>query len=743
VADSYVFEIQNPAGDWTDVSDLVVADQMGAYSYAIEDSLLQFRTGDITLALHDKAGSVSALFAGADPTLTYRLRIARNGKKLFEGIIALPGQVTSSANEALVTITAFGYLALLDQVSAESVKRTFSALTLTADAAADQFQLTLPTTAGLTRDDRVRITSDPALAFAQDAEEAEISSVNSGTVVTLKTQLSNTWPIGSEVEVLTPYYRRKSIIYLVQQLFAAAGITNPTIDLTGADFAIPVGSPINTDGLPNQNPTGFLQVGSKIRLRMTNRLEYETTSAGDPFTVLSDGAQIGGSNADDPDGSFFVDWTKYELAEPSQKTIQWTQYKNGTGGSLDRADGEGVDHAHSPQPRKYVVRIAATTFQISYGDWTPFVRDIPAALVDLHTLETISGNQDNVIVSCEWDSANGRVWFAYGANNGSNGGRFGYYDVAGGTHTFLDSAASGTSTSSMGRLVYSRSADLLLRLKADGVTLQGWRGSLLRFEVTVPAGIRVPTMRYVNGRWVGILLRKDRSQILIADQYFTTITTLAFSDSGSSNQYPGQNWDFSNNLAAVGNQVFGYVDGRAVVIDTLYGGIVSYADFSGKTIAGALVELAKIVNAVAYVDNDFNGYFVSRNSQVFNATETKEIDGLIIDQEEDAVWEKWFGRVTVTANGQSITVGDASLTGDELSIEASYVDNLSVQSGLAYGYQQFYSRARRRRQLTIDDDETIYFPYQRVRIGAEEWAVYETNYSWAERSIEMRLVEAI
>lgn len=744
--DVHLIEVQDPDGNWMDITDHVDLEGFGAINLGVEDDLLQFRTGDITLSLENDGDAVRALFAGADPTRTWRIRFQRNGVKFFEGVISIRAALRFNENERSAELTAFGYLSLIDGISAETVKRTFA--TLTASGTAGSAILTLsPNVDLLTQDDRLRIAS------ATVSEEVEVSEVASGTTVRLKASLANTWPAGSSVEILTPFYRRKTPTFLVEALFAAAGIPSPTIDLTGTDFLVPVATPMNTEGLPITGvlPDSAIAKAGRLRIRFQSGDEYEAANASDGAFVNANATIIG----ELAETLALTDWQVYKATEPG--TLVAMAETASIGG--DRWGGQGVDFDHAP-PRKYVIKISTNTVPnpdqhtvtIARTDWDGANKRFAERLVsptDINTIETAATNnsQTGVALRCEYDDAHDFAWFAYGLNHPTNGGRFGYYDIAGATRVDLETSGAGSASASMGELRYSQAADLLLRLKPDGVTMQGYRGATLMFEETVPSGLVVRSLRYMTAtsRWVGILQQLDRTRLFICDQDFRNQVELEFSNTASAATATSPPIDTSNWLAHFGNQLVGRVDGQYVVIDTPFSGVVVYADWTGKSIAGALADIAKLVNCVAFVDSDFNGFFIGRTSQILtnDPPGPKVLDELVNDDSSDQVWEQWFGQVRVVAGDTEVTYGDESDGGRPLDVEADLVPNISVAAALALAYVQFYSRPRRERRVTVADDDTLYLPLQRVRIGADEWTVYEIDQDLPNREVGLRLVEAL
>src|SRR3972149_6637422 len=89
----YLCELQDQDGTWYDVTDALDLESLGGLSFGIEDDLLQFRTGDITIGFDNADDRFRAIFLNADPYLTWRLRLYRNARKYFEGVLFIPGNV--------------------------------------------------------------------------------------------------------------------------------------------------------------------------------------------------------------------------------------------------------------------------------------------------------------------------------------------------------------------------------------------------------------------------------------------------------------------------------------------------------------------------------------------------------------------------------------------------------------------------------------------------------------------------
>ena len=746
----YLCELQDQDGTWYDVTDALDLESLGGLSFGIEDDLLQFRTGDITIGFDNADDRFRAIFLNADPFLTWRLRLYRNARKYFEGVLFIPGNVRFNDIEALCEITAFGYLKLLEGISAETVKRTFGTLTGTGTAGT-VFLTIAPTAAGIERDDRLRISTSSA------SEEVEVDSV-SGNQLLIRGGLTQSWS-SAAVDVLTPFYRRKTPEFLVRELYLAAGILNPVIDVS-VDFSVPVATALNTGNLtrPEKWDSGC-EVSTRLRLRRRpsptdGQEEYEATSptTGD-WSLIADASEIGG----DTPLSWLVDWRIHELTQPATLVAFEFPETDEDVSPTFRHGGLGVDYDAVPPARLLCRRVstngisATHTVSIDTMNWDSGTRRFPSFTSQLVVLQTYQHGDINsqmfMRLQSDFDSNRNLVFFSYQINAvfpTGPGGRFGYYDRTGLNTVVLEQLPDADITFP-GDLQFSVTADIMLRLKADGVTLEGWRASAKQFNVVVPAGLQLRSIRYMGGKfWVGIHIASGRTKLLVADLMFTTVQLLDFSDTASGGFDP-EEFDQFNWLFHYGtDQLVGRIDQQMVVIDTLFAGIVPYADFEEKSLAGALVEIAKVTNAIAFVDEDFQGYFVSRTSRVLESADgPKVLDDLVIEDEGDLVWEHLYGAFRVRNGAIEALVGDVAEQGRAFEVESELTTNLSIAFAVAASLKDYYSRTRRELRVTVFDDETLYRPLSIVRRGNTEWYVYEIDHALTDWEVRLRLVEIV
>lgn len=759
MADSFLVELVAPDGTITDVSSLVDLESFGAVSLGVEDGLLQFRTGDMTLGFHNpltvspepgvQGDFFSDLFSGADPSGTWILRVTRTGNvtvKFFEGVLFLPASVRFNRAERVCELTALGYMKLLEGQTAEVVARTFP--TTTASGTAGGLVLTLsPSAAGILQGDRLRVSS------AVDSEEVVVNSVGA-TTVTLKAALGKTWAAGSPVEFLTTFYRRKTPAFLIGELFKAAGILSPVLDVA-TGFTIPVATPIMTDGL---NSTDIILAGSLIQKGSVMHLEDPFPAGlskeapdvvgGTPWTAAT---RLGSNDTINGPDQALVDWRRYRTTEPGTHVLNSWEYEKTS--AIETRGGRGVDYSSSPVRHYYcdlgtntVPAPDVHTWAIKYESWDAGNHLFSTPVVTVGTLQTLSSNsaQTGCFISAELDTTRNLAWYAYGVNDAADGGSFGYWDLAGGTNRVLEKASVGSATASMGDVIYDVTADVLVRLKQDGVTLQGWKGDVKQFEVTIGTGLILRTLNYINGLWVGISIRNGRTILVVADLQWVNVTELVYSNSVVVDS--GVWFDKANWLAHFGNLLVGKIAQTIVAVGKVFEGVIVEADFTGQSVAGALTNLAQLVNAVVYVDNDFQGYFLGRDSTVFQPDEgPKILDSLVVSDESDLVWENYFPAVKATsADGViSVTTGNVNAEGRALEVDVPFAPNLSVVGGVALGYAQFYGKARRERRVEVDDDETVYAPMQVVSLDAALWLVYEVNHNLADRIVALRLLEIL
>jgi hypothetical protein len=241
-----------PDGDVVDVTAVTLLDQIGSLNRGIAppDELFAYISGDFALAFDNQDG----FFTGeleSDPSddqkfndisSLFQVDVFRDGRRMFRGYM-LPEALKLKQLDKTAEITVLGPMRLADTKSAAVIKRQFPVnLQLDANSAKDGTAITLNVSVSLEIGDVI------AIGFEQDITATISGWDSSSRVATLVDPLPRDVADGEPVVVTTPFPRNRTLTFLVQTLFFAAGVIQTDIRFTGIVGSRPFLSSFNTIG---------------------------------------------------------------------------------------------------------------------------------------------------------------------------------------------------------------------------------------------------------------------------------------------------------------------------------------------------------------------------------------------------------------------------------------------------------------------------------------------------------------
>lgn len=741
--------------DVIDLSRRLLKDGLGAINRAMERDLLSFRTGDVTFDFDNPDGVMDEVFALMEPTDRWMIRLKYSGIEMFNGIVIGKGSVTYHRKERSCTVSAYGPSKILDLASAESVKRTFSAMSLTANPAPGATSVTMNTTSGLLAGDVIHLTK----ADQTQSEDVTIRLVASGTQLTLKTGLVADYDIGDVVTVKTPFHRMRSIKDLATLLFAAAGVPVAEYLTTRSGFGAVGPTPMSAAGIPSGLtfvcPGCERQVGSSTRIYATQQ------SGGVGGTYYLDITRPDGSwTQEDSSIRAWMDWSRYRRQKDGPPTVILRLPDGTDQASRGSAHGTAVDDRGATKilycvnPSLNRIESNTTTDGLTWTGWVN-VAALPIS---------VNGSATGL----EYDpKRNGLYLHVYQTATTRHYAYF--YDITGASFTLLEQDLTAPFLVPHA-FRYIPELDYTIALRGDprisintfgtSSELVAYRGTQQIFSRVIPTTTAwvhgggdpgaVPwnhathSARYINGRVYMLVYADKEMQLISSDDDFQTYVMKPVASPTTSllSTYPSRvadayiMWLFSD-TGAGSNKAF-------QIAAPFYAGVINYADFTGMTVGEALSALALVANCFFWVDDSLSGHFVARD---LLPADFEEILPLFLDYEEDLHWEETRGYAQVRGTGtDGVAIdegaGNLALGNDKFEVNSDFVPNKAFAYSLASNLADFYSVRRAVLRGQVDDVRgRIYRPWDRVYVGGRRFMVYESNHDLIARAVELELVE--
>ena len=712
----FKIDLESPSGASTDVSGRLSLDGTGRVSYAVEQNLHEFRAGDFSGVFDNKDGFFDDLFSGLDTADRWRLRVSRRGVVFFYGIIIPTDDIHFDRRDFTVEITALDMSKLAEEIPADTVARAIT-LSLTAGAAAGTQILTLNSTAGLYNVDSLILREN------FNEETVEIQLIKDATTVEVKAGLTNTYTTAAFVFLETPFYRYQTPAFLVNALLDALGsnIAGREIRITEYDSPIPLFSPASSNKLNSPVvPNGFLQKGGVHLVALGSTGFTQADPAGEWTSI---GA-----------GNNFIDWTPYRFY----------------------ADGEPATHARSPiasNTNPYGVDLtpgALVVYEVFIPGGTPRNCNIQkytsadgltwVGPTFVATLGDAGVGNSMTHAFGDYDSNRNRVYYSWVSNVGTK--EFAFWDVAGAAKTALDSTDQRRTLNLTANLRYSRDYDGIIVLNNTQGTIEIWRGSVRvvsrALDPEVIPLIHVKQARYFRGAWYMPCYKAKRGFLLYTEDDFATVYQIQMIDNASFNDAKVTIVNGSIRVMLLGGSPFGT---RFFVGAPYFAGIIPYADFSGQSVANALDDLAVLMNAVFWIDQNAVAHFVVQ--QVGSGKDPVVLDPQkdVTERAEDPIWVETYDYVTVSSGGNDGEAGRKTSFSRNLSISTQIGVEGGIATSVAIFMWHFFSKRRKWDRVSLPDTEHLYELLDPIDLGGVRWFVHEISYALPVFEVELALVE--
>lgn len=741
-----------------DLTSRVVLGNLGSVNRAVERDLLSFRTGDLTLQLDNRDGAMDELFSSLSPTDRWMLDISLIGVTMFRGVVLGQGSVKFNRLDRSCELTAFGPTKILQDTSAESVKRTMGPYTVTT-ATSGSSTLTLNTTAGLLSQDSLHLSNEV------NAEDVVVRQVTSPTQLTLESNLQNGYASGVPVTVNGEGYRYKDVNFLVRELFKAAEIPLREVRLGASQFAKLAPTEVNLEGLnlSPANPWGCpAEASGKVRVTLDDDGTYEQSTPDGAWTKI------------DANDKPWIDWSRYFKQgdpEPAMLLRNPIDFDEGSGGAgkdeFNHPHCSGFDFLSDPRVTYYIQGQTAIVGPQSL--WKRTTTDglawtAPAEVIEVGGSAMSADNAAADLYGAEYDpSANG-VYIHWVKN--STGDKFAHFvDLAGPTISDIrqgDDGARDTGHSYFGFCYVPELGYTICLRGKDG------RGSI--WEVAAFRGTQrlwvkpLPTVgtinpgpptggvggdrprvwmtqlaRHLNGAIYGLMIKDAATHFWRTDDEFQTVIF------GKVLAGPPKAFYFGGRI--VGRyHIVGPKDGGFrgyQVAAPFFAGIVSFADYRGKSASDALNDLAVLSNAMYWVDEDLQGFFVSREFLPATRPEPVDIEPDTLELSEELQWDDSKQFVTVSGGGFEAEQGDKAFVNNDITISSDLIPNEPYASALAENFFEFYSKQRRAAEAEVAARGRRFQPLDRVLLRGLKWFVHELDHDLGEDRARLRLLEDI
>lgn len=691
-----------------DVTDRLGEDGLGTLSEELEITMTVLVHADMDFELDNRDGRVEHFLQGLGAsdrvTVTVDRETGRRRPKwqrIFGGVLDLAaGSVRYDRKDKTVTVQAFSHSKDLERASAEPVRREITGRTGSCTSASASG--TLSDTTDIKPGDEITINTTSV------EERLTILTVDSATAVTWTAPASQTITSGA-VTLVTPYYRNKTIEFLVGELFTAADFDSYSLSLD-VDFArFPFASDINTDGLPAAAvlPRSIVDAANQIRATFASGTRR-----------VSNGPQLGwtaGAASTDCEG----DWRPYLTAEPG--TIK-------TRASITDNGASAWDHTNG-----YEFRLFQNPNPLPSND----VLNVQRNGTNYFQTDSFGGDEtgwDPSRLFVEYDPVNDRVWTSYRRADLSRQA-VEARDNATTTQTDI-------STAFHGPLRFCRPLGVMLALEAGGTTLHVYDpASYAQLRtVTVPSGLKLWTLRAFDGFVAALFLDAGKSKVIVWDESWAEIVRYTVA---STSEAPQLLTVFTDPTTGADVAV-GYSSGAWFVLSRSFAGVLAYADFEGMSCAAALRDLALISGAYLRVDQ-----YGSASIQGRGSVEGAPVAGDLpdpLDEDGLPVWEGY--RASVVCAGKDATgadieeiAGDSGDSAHRLEINSQLVTTGGVAQSVASLYAAILSTEREQLEVTVPEDGPLARPLQVWRLHGKRWLVTKAETDFRDREQDLELVE--
>jgi hypothetical protein len=717
---TFRFTLTSPAGVSLDVTSRVSLDDLGELNQVVERNLHAFRVGDMSVVLEDGDGSLAEMFAGVSIQDRWRMTVERDGTPLFSGIVIAGETVGIDQRQRTLSLVCVDQTRLLDDVSAATVARATTLYITAGTNTAGSDTLTLTSTAGLFNLDEIQ--TGPRDTYT-------VRQVINATQVHVDPVLTATLAAGVDVKLITPFHRYKKPADLIGLLLDAGGVTSRRVDLAGDPSETPVLSESNLNLHPMDFSffaAQFLQKGGKLVMGFNASGMGEQAEPSDDWTASADGP--------------WVDWNPYRTQAEGEPTTHLKS--NATTGN----ENLGWDFQASPAASTMYIMVVDNVS----GTKTVKIRkrtstdggNVWSALSDVVTLHSGSAVGYSPFCNLDYDSTRNLVYYSFMELAGGTVLQTGFWDVGGAAKTVISSAFF------LKGLRYSKEADRVIGVYQTNVgglpqvaRVLTYRGGLLLSDHTSTWGVEdFPNFKHATffgGSWYCIGGAISGTMLYISPDDFATFTAILLSNLGTGQGY----------ATVVNGTVRIYAPGGTFgqyvyVLAPSFLGVVGYADFTERSVLTALDDLAVLLNAVFYVDEDGVATFLLRRR--LDPGDPISFEGLVSEEQESPIWVESYDFVEVTG-AESVT-GSAGSKGSKsrnLSVDNQLCRTAAICSSVALALFRYYGVDRTVLSVEAADEFGKLHLMDPVLYRGRTWDLYEFSRALGTYEMSAQLLEQV
>ena len=687
--------LEAPSGQLLDVTDRVAS--VRQVTEELEEDAGQLVHDDLDLELRDRDGLVRSFLRGAGPGQEWVVRVyqrlleqrRRPWCTLFAGLLDVPFSIQVDRRAATVRLQVFSYSKALDLVSAEQVRRAFdfttasgSGSTVTVDG----------TTTNVAVGDELELNVGGSPTYA-----GTVTAIASGTQLTVSPALNATY-VSVPSEITTPYYRQRSVQFLVDQVLEAAGIKRfEIVSGNPATSAAPFPQAVVLEGvdggaaadISSAAALSLVQVGSAIRW-------YRL---GEGFSSSSD---------------LTGDWTQGATGNTAA-VLDWRPYLDAEPGSLISGPVDGNGYTYHPDYTRgdyWRLLVSGTTRQAELNGTTTVDLELGAPS-DVNAV----GFGGNVAHEPSLD----RLWFCYPTSNLGSGGHLGFVDRDDSDNVVtLD-----TSVEFQGLALLRRAGVVFVETEND------WRfysidGGL---QAAIDNTPRITFASYV--REVGNLIAvpyfsSGAINVRFLDRSLNTVADVVAIDGASEANVKVAVWQPSAD--ATERLVIATHD-ELRVLSTEFEGVIDYADFDDLTAADAMSEFAALLGSWFQVDASRSAAFVARTAVGSPSTlQVRELEAPIAATETPFPVASYATQVTVSGqaadgSGFEVVRGNPAPGARDLELESRFIRSEQLAGALGDQLVAYTSQQRGELDVTVIAER----PYHVLQLVRFEGVLYRVT----------------
>ena len=219
----------------------------------------------------------------------------------------------------------------------------------------------------------------------------------------------------------------------------------------------------------------------------------------------------------------------------------------------------------------------------------------------------------------------------------------------------------------------------------------------LKATVSVPKGLDVPSLIALNGKIYGLIKTHradDPSQDVIETSLFISDYNL-MDQSTEIICYGGK----ENQMTLWLNTAIGFAQFSFFKVSIHHALTIKEADFTGMTVADALVALAQMSNCVLTIAPNRIAFFVKR--AYYKNSLIPDIGPAIIGKKEIKEWRNVFDFINLSYQQGEVVYPEEIFAGQSLSVDCPFVYYESYAKALARSLYEFFAQPRRLLKATL------------------------------------------